>query len=199
MGRFAGHTNIIIILSVIRETEFLLFSGNLRILTLCLRLLPLIFTIRSKTQHLALNCTPSFTCLTCYSCSVQNPFLSTAVLLCKSTNTVMFVIYHLRASAHTTPTSFSSRQPREFSLNKPQQWWLKWIIWSDLRHSILKAGEWNHPSICYILCSCWLSTGGQLLFPGTNQTSYAHNGARKYSQDREGSGQKIRSGINQLM
>lgn len=24
------------------------------------------------------------------------------------------------------------------------------------------------------------ATGGQLLFPGTNQTSYAHNGARKY-------------------
>lgn len=144
----------------------------------------------------------------------MKPISLLAILRGKSTNTVVFVIYHQSAhDAHTQAISFildipiASKQHREFGLNKPQQWWLKWIIWSDLRrylsHSHIalcnENGRMESPKHMLHIMLVLASTGGQLLFPGTNQTSYAHNGARKYSQGREGFGLKIRTNINQVV
>lgn len=66
------------------------------------------------------------------------PISLLAILRGKSTNTVVFVIYHLsaRRAQAISSCSFIVRQHSEnLGSNKLQQWWLKWIIWNDFQRS----------------------------------------------------------------
>lgn len=77
--------------------------------------------------------------------------------------------------------------------------YLEWFVAISLAR-YFESGRMESPKHMLHIMLVLVSTGGQLLFPGTNQTSYAHNSARKYSHK---AGRdlvlKIRSGINQLV